>query len=143
MHTSPPTLPALLAGLRTAMAADARDVSTPHPGVMEALFLALIAQLFSRLESLALAWHQGALAHPAPGPTARLPFHLRARDARRARILSRASRGRLRIATWRNRNRGATAIPSRTIAATRQTARAPPHPSSPENGARQATQPHA
>ncbi len=122
MHTSPPTLPALLA----ALAAEARTASKPHQGVLEALFLALLAQLFSRLETLAHAWHQGTLAAPAPTP-ARLPFHLRAREARRARILSRASRGRRRIATWRDRNRGPTAIPSRALPAPRPTiARAPP-----------------
>ncbi len=121
MHTSPPTLPALIAGLRTALEADARGVSN--------LLLALLLRLLTSLEPLARAWHT------TTRPTAseydengRLRFHLRLRDARRARILSRGSRGRRRIPTWRARNRGARSLPSRAQPPARPiTARAPPH----------------
>jgi hypothetical protein len=122
MHTSPPTLPALIAGLRTALEADARGVST--------LLLALLTSLFARLESLALTWHSTPRQAPSEYDRhGRLRFHLRLRDARRARILSRGSKGRLRIPTWRARNRGARAIPSRAQPPARPTtARAPPSP---------------
>jgi hypothetical protein len=123
MDTSPPTLPALIAGLRTALEADARGVSN--------LLLTLLLRLFASLEPLARTWH-ATTTRQAPSEydeDGRLRFHLRLRDARRARILSRGSRGRLRIPTWRARNRGARALPSRAPKPARPiTARAPPHP---------------
>ncbi len=121
MHTSPPTLPALIAGLRTALEADARGVSN--------LLLTLLLRLLASLEPLARTWH--ATTRQAPSEydqDGRLRFHLRLRDARRARILSRGSRGRRRIPTWRARNRGARSLPSRARAPARPIpARAPPH----------------
>ncbi len=117
MHTSPHTPAGPFAGLRAALEADARGVSP--------LLLLLLAQL----EALFRSW----LAQPPAATPAyiaeedRLPFHLRLRDARRARILSRGGRGRLRIPTWRDRNRGARAIPGRALIPTRPlAARAPP-----------------
>lgn len=123
MDTSPPTLPALIAGLRTALEADARGVSN--------LLLTLLLRLLASLEPLARTWHTTTTTRQAPAEydeDGRLRFHLRLRDARRARILSRGSRGRLRIATWRARNRGARSLPSRARAPARPVpARAPPY----------------
>ena len=106
MHISPHPIPAPFAGLRAALEADARGVST------------LLLVLLSQLEALFRAWAENTPAprtsHSAAWKTEdRLPFHLRERDARRALILSRGSRGRLRVPTWWARNRGARAIPSR------------------------------
>jgi hypothetical protein len=124
MHTSPPTLPAIIAGLRTALEADARGVSN--------LLLALLLRLLASLEPLARTWHATTTTRQAPAEydrDGRLRFHLRLRDARRARILSRGSRGRRRIPTWRARNRGARSLPSRAQPQARPTiARAPPRP---------------
>ena len=121
MHTSPPTLPALIAGLRTALEADARGVSN--------FLLALLLRLLASLEPLARTWH-ATTTRPTRSEydeDGRLRFHLRLRDARRARILSRGSKGRLRIPTWRARNRGARSLPSRAQPPARPiTARAPP-----------------
>ena len=120
MDTSPPPLPALIAGLRTALEADARGVSN--------LLLTLLLRLLTRLE--ALTWPTTTRQAPAEyDENGRLRFHLRLRDARRARILSRGSKGRIRIPTWRARNRGARALPSRAKPSNRPaTARAPPRP---------------
>ena len=120
MHTSPPTLPALIAGLRTALEADARGVSN--------LLLALLLRLLTRLE--ALTWPTTTRQAPAEyDENGRLRFHLRLRDSRRARVLSRGSKGRIRIPTWRARDRGARALPSRAQPQARPTtARAPPRP---------------
>ena len=121
MHTSPPTLPALIAGLRTALEADARGVSN--------LLLALLLRLLSQLEALTWPTTTTRQAPAEYNEETRLPFHLRLRDARRARILSRGSQGRIRIPTWRARNRGARALPSRAQPQARPTtARAPPSP---------------
>ena len=116
MHTPHPPIPAPFAGLRAALEADARGVST--------LLLTLLAQL----EALFLAWAaKTPTSYPAhQEPEDRLPWHLRLRDARRALIESRGSRGRLRIAIWWARNRGARAIPSRALVPARPLAARPP-----------------
>ena len=119
MHTSPPPIPAPFAGLRAALEADARGVST------------LLLVLLSQLEALFRSWAAKAPATSTSYPARhesedRLPFHLRLRDARRALILSRGSRGRRRIPTWRARNRGARSIPSRALIPARPIAARPP-----------------
>lgn len=129
MSTVPSPLPAILAGLRAALEADARTAPA-----LQTMLLSLLLRLVAQLESLVRAWNDTQPSHAPLGRQGeadphRLPFHLRLRDARRARILSRGSRGRLRIGIWWWRNRGARAIPGRVHLPTRPiAARAPPHP---------------
>lgn len=119
MHTPHPPIPAPFAGLRAALEADARGVST------------LLLALLSQLEALFRTWAENAAAarssYPAhQAPEDRMPYHLRLRDARRALIEARGSRGRLRIAIWWARNRGARAIPGRALIPARPLAASPP-----------------
>jgi len=123
MHTSPPTLPALVAGLRDALEADARGVPN------------LLLILFAQLEALLRHWlanpHAAARHTQASWPAGdddqdRLPFHLRLRDARRALVFVRRSKGRRHFPTWWDRNRGARAIPVRALIPTRPLAAGPP-----------------
>ena len=129
MPQSSSTLPALIARLRVALAADARVAHARPQCGLEAMVLALVLRLLAQFESLAHAWQHGPQpeAH-AYADTNRLPFHLRLRDARRAVIHARGSRGRCRIPTWRARNRGARAIPRTCALLPRLLARAPPSP---------------